>query len=117
MSTPGHGGRVCENQAFWEAHVSYSITAHSNKLQFFFMFTWPSGVSVQTLVPCCPACGIRLQPDPEPLPKCPDGHTPECGSLYDAPTDNSVFCRRSTYITHYWAENEAAWRRAFGSKP
>lgn len=72
-STPGHSGKHCsinEDSSSAEDRIEPSRDG-----TVFWLVLGPK--NNQRLFACkyCPACGVRLVPDPEPLPKCPYGHT------------------------------------------
>lgn len=63
-ATPGHGGKECKELDFWKKR-----TLIPNRDQFKGMFYYIENENTNgTYAICCPACGLRLQPDPKPLP-------------------------------------------------
>ena len=117
MSTPGHGGRICASPGYWNglelfgSHYNRGWCVRDRDTKKHILYIW-----------YCPAegCGLKLVPDPEPLPV-PDGFGgPVRSAKYGS---NSWRCeigdleyRRGPWlevVTEDQAACEALWRKLF----
>ena len=127
QGTPGHGGKVCTNLK-WYTRKGYILEwANAGEIEGFRIVSdWevkmglrPAPRHVLDPPVHCPACGIELTPDEEPLP------APE-GAVRVEETVLSWGVSLRAYTTNgllFWlhsgenpAQVRAAWRRAFGKE-
>ena len=109
QAAPGHGGRVCEygkEDGIWLGFLRSDLKFDDP--HWFYHGGW---------VLRCPACGVELKPDPEPLPV-PLGcdkvrsYQPSTGGLWRVEGMAPGGVIRAVCDLNQQAA-EAAWRRAF----
>lgn len=111
--TPGHGGKVCPG-------LGLAGQMHIRSAGFGWEVVDGRG-EWRLTISHCPWCPTRLVPDPEPLPKCPEGHEPAFFLAMFPNGVSQIFCQNLGGFKHFFIEEsthvlaESRWRKTMAA--
>ena len=125
-ATPGHGGKPCARPEWWKTRSHTHELRYESEdlggLRWMHDITELDSHTISFFVPVCPACGIKLTPDEEPLPV-PKGAV-RAAAVEASMTSWALSIRaydKNRNCLYVLCGNDptqvrTAWRRAFGKE-